>query len=206
MPRTRKPHRDRVVAAGVALVVNGVLLWQLQALVATRVTADAGTPLQVVMIAAVPPRRAAIIEPTRHPRAKAPSPRTLARPSNVLPAPATALALPEASAEIVPARPMSAVYLQQARQWSQQQAPVNLVSARRGPLAERVVDLPESSPTRFRVAEPMSVAIVVDRIGQAFGNGPHPCIRNREDVAAYATGGDALALEMALDTERRCRP
>lgn len=202
MRTTRRSRRDRMVAATAALAVNGLLVWALQMQLSPNDRqVDDDTSLQVVFVAQVP-RPAIVITPVRRQTTQAQASRAPDRPLQVDARPG--VASPELPAPPVPTRPMSAVYLQQARQWARQQAPVQLASS--DALAGRASDLPGRATDRFRMAEPRSVADVVDAIGQAFGNGPHPCIRNRQDVAAYATGGDELALQMALDVERQCRP
>ncbi|HSM11494.1 MAG TPA: hypothetical protein VK827_07995, partial [Lysobacter sp.] len=75
------------------------------------------------------------------------------------------------------------------------------------PLANRVAALPGRPANRFRMPAPLSAADVVGFIGQTFGNGEDPCVLNRADLAAYATGRDARAMELAVDFDRRhCRP
>ena len=199
---TGTSRRDGVVATTVALAVNGLIAWQLQMLLSPqRVAVDAdAASLQVVWTALVP-RRATVPAPARDHAAKVHESAVIDRPHKAHVRPEAAP--PELPADPTPARPMSAVYLQQARQWAQQH-PVATASA--DPFADRSRALPGRATDRFRMPEPLSVAIVVGRIGQMFGAGPDPCIRNRQDVAAYATGGDALALAMALDMERHCRP
>ena len=191
-----------MAAAGLALAVNALIAWQLPAvLVPPRRGADvAAPPLQVVWIAA--PRRpaAAAIAPLRQPHAPAhvaPASGPI-REAPASPAPAAQDATP-----IPLARPMVAVYLQQAGRWAQDHP---VPAAPTDPFARRPGALADQPASRFRLKRPLSVADAVAMVGVAFANPPHPCIRNPDDVAGYATGGDALALQMALDVERHCRP
>lgn len=206
MQTTGKSRGDGVLAVSVALAVNGLIAWQLQALLAPRSPSapDAATAaLQVVWIAAMPHRRA-VAAPSRPRTATAQASSGLDRPPRVR---ARAdLATTEAtntSVDPTPARPMTAVYLQQARQWAQDHP---ATTAPTDPFASRPVALADQPASRFRLKRPVSVADAVAMVGVAFGNPPHPCIRNPQDVAAYATGRDTLALQMALDVERHCRP
>ncbi len=205
MHTTGRSQGDGVLAATVALATNALVVWQLQALLAPPPDAaldDAAAALQVVWIGPVPRPAAVAVAPIRQQTEKAGTSPAIARSHEARARPD--LPASEAPADLTSTRPMTAVYLQQTRQWARQQGAVQFVGS--DALADRAGDLPGRGATRFRVAEPLSAADVVDAIGKAFGNGPHPCIRNRQDVAAYATGRDALALEMALDIERQCRP
>ena len=104
-----------------------------------------------------------------------------------------------------PAQPLSGVLQGQVRDWAQQQAPLEFAGA--DPLANRVAALPGRAADRFRMPPPLSAADIVGFIGQTFGNGEDPCVLNRADLAAHATGRDAGALALAVDFDRRhCRP
>lgn len=202
MQTTRTSERDGAVAVAAALMVNALIAWQLHSLLAPAspgaAGAEAPTALQVVWIAAIP-RRAKLAAASTHPRiATAQAAPVIDRPRQV--PPRTALA---ATAAATPARSMTAVYLQQASQWAQDH-PVTTTPG--DPFANRRVPLRDQAPSRFRLKRPLSVADAVAMVGVAFGNGPHPCERNPDDVAGHATGGDALALQMALDVDRQCRP
>ena len=206
MQTTGMSRGDGAVAMVVALSVNALVAWHLQALLAPPRSAavdDATTALQVVWIAAVP-RRTASVAPSRPRSATVQASRAPDRPPQVRarPGPATAEAT-DSAADPAPARPMTAVYLQQARQWAQDRP---VAAAPVDPFANRRVALRDQAPSRFRLKSPFSLADAVEKVGLAFGNPPHPCVRNPDDVAGYATGGDALALQMALDVDRQCRP
>lgn len=205
MQSTRTSRRDGAVALATALMVNALIAWQLQSLLAPAspgaAGADAPTALQVVWIAAIPRRDTLVAAPT-HPRIASPHiPPVIDRPRQGRAR--TNLAATAAAADPTPARSMTAVYLQQAGQWAQDQP---LATAPADPFANRRVPLRDQAASRFRLKRPLSVADAVAIVGVAFGNGPHPCERNPDDVAGHATGGDALALQMALDVERHCRP
>ena len=156
------------------------------------------TVLQVVWLA---PRAVAPMPPA------APIPRrrlevvAVARPgtrSDTLPAEQAPVPTP-------PAQPLARALQGQARDWAQQQAPLEFAGA--DPLANRVAALPGRPANRFRMPAPLSAADIVGFVGQTFGNGEDPCVLNRADLAAYATGRDASALALAVDFDRRhCRP
>lgn len=207
MKTTGMSRGDGAAAMVVALLVNGLIAWQLQALLAPRRAAvdDATTALQVVWIVAIP-RRDAVVAASRQPRTRIPTVDASAmvdRPRRVHARPDLTATDAPAAAPPAPARPMTALYLQQAGQWAQEH-PVS--PPRSEPFANRRVALRDQAAGRFRLKRLVSVADAVALVGMAFGNPPHPCIRNPDDVAGYATGGDALALRMALDVERHCRP
>ena len=202
MQTTRTSRRDGAVAVAAALMVNALIAWQLQSLLASASPVAAGaaapTALQVVWIAATP-RRDKLPAASTHPRiATTHAPPVIDRPRQVRPRTA-----PAATAAATPARSMTAVYLQQASQWAQDH-PVATTPV--DPFANRRVPLRDQAPSRFRLKSPFSLADTVEKVGLAFGNPPHPCVRNPDDVAGHATGGDALALQMALDVDRQCRP
>ncbi|HEY5614225.1 MAG TPA: hypothetical protein VIK70_11590 [Lysobacter sp.] len=205
MQTTGMSRGDGAAATVVALVVNGLIVWQLQALLAPPPTAavdDATTALQVVWIEAIPRRDAAVAASTQ-PRTAIHASAVVDRPRRVHARPPDLAATAAPAGAPVPARPMTAVYLQQAGQWAQEHP---VAAPQVDPFADRRVALRDQAASRFRLKRPVSVADAVAMVGVAFGNPPHPCVRNPDDVAGYATGGDALALQMALDVERHCRP
>lgn len=195
---------DGVIAVVVALVVHALIAWQLQALLAPPPGAgvdDATAALQVVWIAAVPRRAVAVVAAVQQPGPQARTSPVVARPSQLQAQPD--LAATEAATDPAPVRSMTAVYLQQAGQWAQDHP---IAAAPVDPLARRRIALAEQPASRFRLKRTVSMADAVAMVGVAFGNPPHPCVRNPDDLAGYATGGDALALQMALDVDRQCRP
>ena len=204
MQTTGTSRRDGVVAVAAALMVNGLIAWQLQSLLAPPsgvAVAEATTEVQVAWIAAIPRRDTLVAAPT-HPRIASPHvPPVIDRPRQVRAR--TNLAATAAAADPTPARSMTAVYLKQAGQWAQDHP---VATAPADPFANRRVPLRDQAPSRFRLKSPFSLADTVEKVGLAFGNPPHPCVRNPDDVAGHATGGDALALQMALDVDRQCRP
>ena len=195
-------RRDAMAAAAGALALHAWLAWGLNELLmggsrpAPMVAVE--SVLQVVWLT---PR--AVMEIPR----PAPIPRrglgevAVARPdsrSDDIPAEPAPLPPP-------PAQPLSGVLQGQARDWARQQAPLEFAGA--DPLANRVAALPGRPANRFRMPAPLSAADVVGFIGQTFGNGEDPCVLNRADLAAYATGRDAGAMALAVDFDRRhCRP
>lgn len=196
-------RRDAVAAAAVALALHAGLGWGLSELLmggsrpAPSIVAD--DVLQVVWLAPI------AVEPT-----------PLVVPAPRIRVEEVAVAWPGTRSEDIPAArapipappvpPLSGEGLRvQAREWAQQQAPLEFAGA--DPLANRIAALPGRPANRFRMPAPLSAADIVGFIGQTFGNGEDPCVLNRADLAAYATGRDARALALAVDFERRhCRP
>jgi hypothetical protein len=196
MRETGTSRRDRALAATCVLLLHAGLGWGLHRLLRVEPALAEPEALQVVWIT---------------PRAVSPiaAPTVTRRPVRVVPSakPLAAVPLDAPSTPAPPAnRPLSVVALAQARQWARQQAPLAFAGA--DALADRTVALPGRPADRFRMTASLTPADVVAAIGAAFGGaGEDPCVRNRQNLAGYATGRDATALALELDFERRhCRP
>jgi len=116
---------------------------------------------------------------------------------------------PEAS---LPAqvRPLSAVFIDQARAWAQQQTPIDDFASR-DPLARRPGPPPAAPAERFRMQPQRSLEDRIAAVGGSLfapaGYDADPCPRNRENIGNLMTGHDPQALQQELDFERRhCRP
>lgn len=198
---------ERGIAATVALVINAVAVWAIAiALRPPKLPDPADVVLQAVWITRAPPRVAASA-------VQGSGPRTAAKPVRRSPTPAFEPrddALPPIDAltteEPAGGRPLSAVYLAQARQHAQAAEPF---AADPDPLANRAVRLPGKAAGTFRMRPPGSPARVVVMVGMLFGgNDPkEPCNSNRARIADLGTAGDSERLQQELDFERRwCRP
>lgn len=157
--------------------------------------------LQAVWIVRLPPARPADAEPaTRRTPQRAPGPRpSVTRPTEPTPPPLREAAGTDG------ARPMSAVYLLQARR----NATDAVVPAPRDPFEDRHSRLPGEGSARFRMKSPTSVAGVVSAVGGMFGarDPDEPCREHRRNIGAMALDGDSAALQHQLEYERRfCRP
>lgn len=206
MRTTRRSRWDEVVAAMVALAVNGWLAWQLHALLSPQPAAMVveAEPLQVVLVAAVPRRAVVVAVARRHAATGNPSP-VVARALEARARPE--VAPPEPPADLTPARPMTAVYVQQAGQWAAQHPQETLPD---DPFANRHVPLASQSRSRFRLSRPITTADALAKIGRLFaGDGytTDDCAAIRGRVVGLVAGGDAAAAQQDLDYERRyCRP
>lgn len=206
MQMTGRSDGDRMIAAAVALVVNGLIAWQLQALLSPQpMTVDAASAsLQVVWIAAVP-RRAIVAAPAQDHAAKGHQSPVNDRPPEARVRPE--VAPPELPADLTPTRPMTAVYLQQARQWAQQHP---VATAPADPFANRPVPLTDQAASRFRLKRQVSVADAVAMVGELFGGAGYTtddCRLIRGRIVGLVAGGDEQAAQQDLDFERRhCSP
>jgi hypothetical protein len=207
MSATGKFRRDRMIAATVALVVNGLIAWELRdLLVPTRTTMDeASDALQVVWIAPPPPRpdiasAIALRRPATKNRSALPIAPPVAAPAPLEVSPSTQSVVP------TPSRSMAAVYLQQARRWA---ADRPLPTGPKDPFANRPVALARQAKSRFRLARPISPADVVASVGVLFGGSGYTtddCGAIDERLLGLVVAGDDQAVQQDLDYERRnCR-
>ncbi|MGH8076227.1 MAG: hypothetical protein ACREPE_02725 [Lysobacter sp.] len=198
-------RRDQVIAATMALGLNGLIAWQLQALLSPRRMAMAGEDAspQVVWIEALPPRRVAAAVAVRQPASTSRAAPLRTRPVETR-AQRDKTSAPVAAAP-PPARPMAAVYLHQARQWAAQR-PEGAVPA--DPFANRPVALAQQPASRFRLAQ-RSPADAVAKIGKLFGGAGYTtddCGAIDDRLLGLVVGGDTRAVQQDLDYERRnCR-
>lgn len=202
MGSTQGLRWDAAVAALVAVTVNAGLFWLLSRVMRPELPVEAEAALQVWWI----PR-----DTTREDGATAPShgarPASQPRRTGNVTASAESGALPPRGASASPpdGRPMSAVYLMQARQ----AAPPPVTTTPADPFAQRIAPLPGEGGERFRMRRQTSVATVVDGIGRMFGarDPDEPCRENRRNISDLALDGDSAVLQQQLDYERRlCRP
>ncbi|MDI9238489.1 hypothetical protein QLQ15_06125 [Lysobacter sp. LF1] len=202
MESTQGLRWDAAVAAVVTVTANAGLFWLLTRMMRPEVPVVAERALQVVWIPRDTARREGAA-PTAHvPRSPA-----LSRLARTVTASAEPDASPDrdASSPSPVDRPMSAVYLMQARQAAQ--APVAIAPG--DPFAQRIARLPGEGSERFRMRQQTSVATVVNGIGRMFGarDPDEPCRENRRNIGDLALDGDSAVLQQQLDYERRlCRP
>jgi hypothetical protein len=114
-------------------------------------------------------------------------------------------ASPVPEADVAP--DMSAVFIEQGRQWAAAQAPIDFSTQRS--LGERNNPLP-TTPGRFRMRPPPSPHAVLQKIG-AMINGPNyaagPCPQIEKNVAALAARGETLLLAEEVRRQRvNCAP
>jgi hypothetical protein len=199
MDSTQGARGEAWLAATVAVLSTTAMFWGLSRMMRPIVApAVVDAPLQVVWIARkpVPPHdeSSATTQAVAAATASRPLPRTRAKPDP----PSAAVREPE------PARPLSAVYLMQARD-----ATATDPARPPDPLADRQVQLPGAGSERFRMRRQASVATVVSGIGRLFGarDPDEPCREHRRNIGDLALDGDSAALQQQIDYERRrCRP
>lgn len=207
-PGTMDGQRRDILAAGLVALAAHAALVLLAPRLELRPAPVHTRPLDVVFLLPPPPparsRPAALTPdaPMAHPaRARAP----------VLPAVAVVPTAPPAAGttptpEPPTARPLSAVYLQQARHWAAQQAAGPAPA--RDPLADRTPRV--ESDGRFRMQRAKSMAGTVAAIGRLFGGadyGPDDCRRRSGSIDGLIVAGDTRGAQEAIDYERRyCRP
>lgn len=107
-------------------------------------------------------------------------------------------------------RPLSMVYIAQARLHAQTDARSHESAAPANPFAHRAPTLPGKPGERFRMQNPLSAADVVAGIGKLFG-GPgysaDPCEDLARNIAALAIQGDSWELRHDMAFEKNaCRP
>lgn len=198
MDSTQGARGEAWLAATVAVLSTTAMFWGLSRMmrpIAAPAVVDA--PLQVVWIAR---------ESTTPPDESPPTTgrRLAAAPASRAMPPARAKPGSPSPAMREPARPLSAVYLMQARD-----ATATDPARAPGPLADRQVQLPGAGSERFRMRRQASVATVVSGIGRMFGarDPDEPCREHRRNIGDLALDGDSAALQQQIDYERRrCRP
>ena len=204
MGTTGTSRRDRSVAATAALVVNAAIVYGLQGLLSYRDAAvDAGAPLQVVWIAAARLPDVALV-PLPATATKSASARALSlRPAPMRATAATAVPPRSPVPDPAPSRPLSAVYLQQARQWAEQHP---AAAAPADPFANRPVPLSHQAGSRFRLARPRAPADAVAMVGRLFGGDGYTtddCALIRGRISGLVAAGDQQAVQQDLDYQRR---
>ncbi|MBF6025191.1 hypothetical protein [Lysobacter niastensis] len=207
MRATGTSQRDHTIAAIIVVVVHLVLAWGLSRMLRAyyapvaddaHVTEIQFVPRAQPLSAARAAGRPLAVAPVRE---REPARAVPNDPKEQRPAPENA----------APSGTLSAVLLDQARQWAEQQAraeaePVDAF-ARTHPLAN---DGLRPTRTRFRFREPLSAAAIVNSVGKAFsppGYEADPCLQNRRNISELAPLGDSAALRHDVEFERRhCRP
>lgn len=198
MDSTQGARGEAWLAATVAVLSTMAMFWGLSRMMRPiHAPAVADAPLQVVWLIREP-----VVSHDESPATQAPAAAPVPRP--IPPAHARSGAPSPVSREPEPARPLSAVYLMQAREAAETGA-----GRAPDPLADRQVRLPGEGAERFRMRRQASVATVVSGIGRMFGarDPDEPCSEHRRNIDELALDGDSAALRQQIDYERRrCRP
>lgn len=210
MRKTRKSYRDVMVATFASLLANAGIAW---VLLSPPRAPD--VPDEIVLVVDFEPlllHAAARRSPEPADAARRPGSRaqhTSNRPSLITQPgrleSTSQSASAESTADPAPiAGATTAVFLQQARDWGESQSE----KVPGDPFARSTPPLPGSGAQRFRLREPPSPARLVARIGIIFGaDGVTGCTKIQDRVAGYANSGDRVALQAAIEYERRlCRP
>jgi len=201
LARTQGPGTDRAIASAIAVTAHVALaawlLWSRDAGPAAQGREEA---LQVVWIER--PRPLAPPDPAPSPDAAQPRiPRAV---SDTTPARATATPAVPLPSEPAPARPLSAVFIEQGRALAEARHGHDF---RRNPLVDPQAVRIDAAPERIRMRDPLTPAKVVAGIGVLFG-GPgyetDPCPRIRRNLGNLVTAGrDDEGLQEELRRHRQ---
>lgn len=196
--------RDHGIALGVVLAWHILLGWVLVRALRIEPSRNDEDALQIVYVT-VP---ASALPSTAH-VARIPAARQQYRPRPEPVHAGTANLRASAAPQPVDAPSLSAVFLDQAHTWAQQQAPIDFAS--HDPLASRPKQLPVAATKRFRMKPQHSPRDLVAAVGGYLfapkGYNTDPCPRNRENIGNLMAGQDSQALQQELDFEREhCRP
>ena len=205
MRETRKLDTDRVFAWVMVAFVHALLGLGLIRMLAIKRAPEPDSTLQLVWIS-VPATPASPARPLPADNATDPA-SSRARPAAAPPKTAVsdAVAGVASSTDPIEAQPgsLSAVFVDQARQWARQQEPMEFGTV--APFDRKSIDLP-GQPTRLKIRERLTVADAVGIVGQWFGGAGYttdPCPELRKDVNDLSLAGDSDALQDALYYEKR---
>ena len=205
MRETRKLATDRVFAWVMVAFVHALLGLGLIRMLAIKRAPEPDSTLQLVWIS-VPATPASPARPLPADNATDPA-SSRARPAAAPPKTAVsgAVAGVASSTDPIEAQPgsLSAVFVDQARQWARQQEPMEFGTV--APFDRKSIDLP-GQPTRLKIRERLTVADAVGVVGQWFGGAGYttdPCPELRKDVNDLSLAGDSDALQDALYYEKR---
>lgn len=203
MDSTRGLRPEAALAIVITAAVHAALVWGLSRAMRPVLGPPVDKPLQIVWVPRHKAPATAVEQAARPEQADSPA-KTRRTPAPSAQASAIVTTeTPQATPEST--RPMSAVYLMQARDQFGA-APVQAAD----PLADRVAALPGAGAGRFRMKPPPTgVAGVVASVGKLFGaeDAGAPCRENRRNIGELAAAGDSAALQQQLDFEKRlCRP
>jgi hypothetical protein len=203
---------ERALAWLIVVLLHGCLVWLARgtARVATPVSQQA---IQVIFIDSAPALAPTSALPTPN---TAPTPSTRAsertrKQRDPTPAAERLADEPASHATVAPTgRPLSMVYIAQARLQAEAEARSPRNAAPADPFARRTPTLPGKPGERFRMQKPLSAADVVAGIGKLFG-GPgysaDPCEDLARNIAALAIQGDSWELRHDMEFEKNaCRP
>lgn len=205
MRETRKLDTDRVFAWVMVAFVHALLGLGLIRMLAIKRAPEPDSTLQLVWIS-VPATPASPARPIPADNATDPA-SSRARPAAAPPKTEVsgAVAGVASSTDPIEAQPgsLSAVFVDQARQWARQQEPMEFGTV--APFDRKSIDLP-GQPTRLKIRERLTVADAVGIVGQWFGGAGYttdPCPELRKDVNDLSLAGDSDALQDALYYEKR---
>jgi hypothetical protein len=196
---------DRVLAWCCVLIAHVLALWWLTRPHAATQPGIESDGLDVVWVE--PARPVAPTPPADVPPQPAPSATASVQDEVDRRLEAPSISTPTAEAVIDPAPALSAVFIEQGREWERQQHSADDFA--RNPLTHRTVPRAEPRRDSFAMREPVSPASVVASIGKLL-NGPDyttdPCPRIRDNINNLATGGPSELLDEELRRDRQlCR-
>lgn len=202
---------ERAFAWLIVLVLHGYLVWLARG--EPRVALPtAHDTIQVVFIDRTPQYLPdPVLKPSERKRTPQTSDRQRARPQQN--AGVVLQQITEQSAASLPeppaGRPLSMVYIAQARLSAETAARAQQDATAADPFARRAPTLPGKPGERFRMRSPISAADVVAGIGKLFG-GPgysaNPCEDLARSIAALAIQGDSWELRHDMEFEKNnCR-
>lgn len=201
MPQARKFDAGHVAALAIAVALHAVFAWLILHSRGDRDDASAERgALQVAWIERPAP------EPSRpaEPPPESPRERNATPPRDAATAPARPESVAHGRAAPEPSRPLSAVFIDQGRQFARTQADAH--DFVQDPFANRRHALSDVRGGGFRMREAVTPAKVLAGIGQLFG-GPgyetDPCPRIRRNIAALGPGGDSELLQEEFRRQRQ---
>ncbi len=212
MREIRQTPDDRTLAWLIVVLLHGCLAWLASGAmrVASPVSQQA---IQVFFIESAPTRAPTPSSPAQNTTPPPPtrSSQRTTHPRNPMIATERLDAVQPAPATIAPAgRPLSMVYIAQARLQAEAEARLPRNAAPVDLLARHTPTLPGKPGERFRMRNPLSAADVVAGIGKLFGGPDYsadPCEDLARNIATLATQGDSWELRHDMEFEKNaCRP
>ena len=194
---------ERVVACVVVLGAHLLFWWALTRATAVFVAVDTDADTDALQVTWIDPPPAAPIVAAVATDAT-PSPPSRSHPRKpVLLAPATPASIRDAP-DAAPRAAMSAVFIEQGRQWIEAQA--DRAGFARDPLANRSARVPGRQADSFRMRKPISPQAVVNAVGSYLfappGYTTDPCAQINANIAGLGPGGDGALLQEELRRKR----
>ena len=203
--RTREPGIERAAASSAALALHVALgVWLLGWRDPAATPQGSDEALQVVWLERQRPAPPMVPPPAQAATAERATSRTRNLSAASEPTRAAAATDAPPPSEPVPARPLSAVFVEQGRALAEAQHGHDFT---RNPLVDRQAVRIDAAPGRIRMRDPMTPAKVVARIGKVFGGANYetdPCPRIRENLGNLVTAGrDDKGLQEELRRHRQ---